>query len=60
MLERSRILVIEDNIELQGIIADFLEVKEAIARPGWSNPGCPETTASSRKWMKAPSYGCRR
>ena len=31
MLERSRILVIEDNIELQGIIADFLEVKEAIA-----------------------------
>lgn len=31
MLERSRILVVEDNIELQGIIADFLEVKEAIA-----------------------------
>ncbi|MEZ8285028.1 two-component system response regulator [Vibrio splendidus] len=30
MLERSRILVVEDNIELQGIIADFLEVKEAI------------------------------
>ena len=31
MLERSRILVVEDNIELQGIIADFLEVKEAVA-----------------------------
>ncbi|MEZ8056888.1 response regulator transcription factor [Vibrio splendidus] len=31
MLERSRILVVEDNIELQGIIADFLEVKDAIA-----------------------------
>ncbi|MFA0069999.1 DNA-binding response regulator, partial [Vibrio breoganii] len=31
MLERSRIWVVEDNIELQGIIADFLEVKEAIA-----------------------------
>lgn len=30
MLARSRILVIEDNIELQGIIADFLEVKEAV------------------------------
>ncbi|MFS1490205.1 response regulator transcription factor [Vibrio splendidus] len=30
MLERSRILVVEDNIELQGIIADFLEVKEAV------------------------------
>ncbi len=28
--ERSRILVVEDNIELQGIIADFLEVKEAV------------------------------
>lgn len=31
MLERSRVLVVEDNIELQGIIADFLEVKDAIA-----------------------------
>ena len=31
MLERSRILVVECNIELQGIIADFLEVKESIA-----------------------------
>jgi DNA-binding response OmpR family regulator len=31
MLKRSRILVVEDNIELQGIIADFLEVKDAVA-----------------------------
>ena len=29
MLEQSRILVIEDNLQLQNTIADFLEVKEA-------------------------------
>ncbi|WP_028025678.1 response regulator transcription factor [Enterovibrio calviensis] len=29
MLEHSRILVVEDNEELQGILADFLEVKGA-------------------------------
>lgn len=29
MLENSRILVVEDNEELQGILADFLEVKGA-------------------------------
>lgn len=31
MLENSRILVVEDNEELQGILADFLEVKGAEA-----------------------------
>ncbi|WP_114765011.1 response regulator transcription factor [Vibrio rhodolitus] len=30
MLKQSRILVVEDNIELQGTIADFLEIKEAV------------------------------
>lgn len=29
MLKNSRILIVEDNLELQGILADFLEVKGA-------------------------------
>lgn len=31
MLKQSRILVVEDNLELQGTLADFLDIKEAIA-----------------------------